>query len=102
GLDLTRQIKADPRNREIAVLAFTASDSREDDAQAIAAGTDGFVSKPIDTPVLLRTIAWHAAARELRLGVRRTTPVRRDTGGFERPLGAATRSPSAPVRLTDR
>ncbi len=102
GLDLTRQLKADPRMREVAILSFSASDSREDDALAIAAGTDGFVAKPIDGPVLSRTVAWHAAARELRLGVRRMTPARRDTAGFDRPLGAATRAPTAPVRLIDR
>lgn len=89
GLALTRLLKADARTHQIVILAFSSSDSREDDARAVAAGSDGFVTKPIDMPTLTRTIAWHAAAREIRLGLRRSTPARPALAAFERPLGAA-------------
>ena len=48
GLTLTRQIKADPANRHVIVLAFTAYAMKGDEARMLEAGCDGYVSKPID------------------------------------------------------
>ena len=48
GLTLTRQIKADPATRHIAVVAFTAYAMKGDDAIMRAAGCDGYLAKPID------------------------------------------------------
>ena len=57
GLELTRQLKADPELRDIIVIAVTAYAMKTDEAKAIAAGCDGYVSKPIDVetlPALIR------------------------------------------------
>lgn len=102
GLELTRHLKAEPHTRDIVILSFSASDSRADDARAVAAGSDGFVAKPIDGPELTRTVAWHAAALEFRLAVRRPSSARRAAASFERPLGAAMRFPGGSIRLDDR
>lgn len=48
GLDLTRQIKAEPSMQHIVVVAFTAFAMRGDEQKLRAAGCDGYVSKPID------------------------------------------------------
>lgn len=48
GLELTRQIKADPATRDILVVAFTAYAMKGDEAKMRAAGCDGYLSKPID------------------------------------------------------
>jgi CheY-like chemotaxis protein len=48
GLTLTRQIKADPQTRGIAVLAFTAYAMKGDEARFLSAGFDGYIAKPID------------------------------------------------------
>ena len=48
GLTLTRQLKADPATRHIAIVAFTAYAMMGDEARMLAAGCDGYVSKPID------------------------------------------------------
>lgn len=48
GLTLTRQIKADPANRHVIVLAFTAYAMKGDEARMLEAGCDGYLSKPID------------------------------------------------------
>lgn len=49
GLTLTRQLKADPRTKDIVIVAFTAFAMESDREKAMAAGCDGFFAKPIDT-----------------------------------------------------
>jgi two-component system cell cycle response regulator DivK len=57
GLALTRQLKADPKTRDIVVIALTAYAMKGDDERARAAGCDGYVSKPIDTRTLPGIVA---------------------------------------------
>jgi two-component system cell cycle response regulator DivK len=52
GLALTRSIKGDPLTSDIRILAVTADAMKGDDVRALAAGCDGYVSKPIDTRLL--------------------------------------------------
>jgi two-component system cell cycle response regulator DivK len=61
GLELTRQLKADPAYRDVVILALTAYAMKGDREKALAAGCDGYVSKPIDTDGLPRTVADHLA-----------------------------------------
>jgi two-component system cell cycle response regulator DivK len=49
GLEMTRRIKQDPRNRDVLVVALTALAMEGDEESAIAAGCDGYITKPIDT-----------------------------------------------------
>ena len=49
GLELTRRLKADPDYRDIVIVAVTASAMKGDEEVAIAAGCDGYITKPIDT-----------------------------------------------------
>lgn len=68
GLELTRRLKADPATRSIVVLALTAYAMKGDAERAMAAGCDGFVSKPIDTRSLPGLVAEYlavAAGKEL-------------------------------------
>lgn len=48
GLELTRSIKGAPATRNIIVIAFTAYAMHGDEARMLAAGCDGYLSKPID------------------------------------------------------
>ena len=57
GLTLTRQLKKDPLTRDIVVIAMTAYAMKGDQQKALAAGCDGYLSKPIDTRALSGTIA---------------------------------------------
>jgi CheY-like chemotaxis protein len=57
GLTLTRQLKADPATRDIAILALTAYAMKGDDQKAREAGCDGYITKPIDTRSLPQQIA---------------------------------------------
>jgi len=52
GLELTRQLKADPLTRDITILGLTAYAMKGDEEKILAAGCDGYVSKPIDTRTL--------------------------------------------------
>lgn len=62
GLELTRQLKADPATRDIAIIAVTAYAMKGDREKAIAAGCDDYVTKPIDTRTLPAVVARHAGA----------------------------------------
>jgi two-component system cell cycle response regulator DivK len=59
GLELTRRLKADPARAAIVILALTAYAMRGDDQKALAAGCDGYMSKPIDIDALPRIVAEH-------------------------------------------
>jgi CheY-like chemotaxis protein len=49
GLALTRQLKADPATAQIPIVALTAHAMPTDRDLALAAGCNGYISKPIDT-----------------------------------------------------
>ena len=57
GFELTRRIKAEPELRHIVVIAVTAYAMNGDEQRALAAGCDGYVTKPIDTRALPALIA---------------------------------------------
>ena len=57
GLELTRQLRADPLFDDVIILAVTAFAMAADEQKAKEAGCDGFVTKPLDTrslPELVR------------------------------------------------
>jgi CheY-like chemotaxis protein len=49
GYQATRQLRADAETSQIVIVALTASASAEQQEQAITAGCDGYIAKPIDT-----------------------------------------------------
>jgi len=48
GLTLTRQLKANPGMRSVPIVAVTASAMKGDEEKAMAAGVDGYMSKPVE------------------------------------------------------
>jgi len=48
GLELTRQLKADPATRDLVIVAVTAYADKRDEQKARAAGCDGYIVKPIE------------------------------------------------------
>ncbi len=75
GLDMTRQVKGDPRTSTIKVVALTACAMKEDRDRALAAGCDDYISKPIDTTTL--------AARVEELLTRPATPAEPAQGSLD-------------------
>jgi CheY-like chemotaxis protein len=63
GYEVTRRLRADPETRHIVVIALTASASDEERAQALAAGCDAYISKPIDTRAFPQQIRQFLADR---------------------------------------
>ncbi|AYB30938.1 response regulator [Chryseolinea soli] len=49
GLEFTRLLKANDATRHIRIIALTAFAMKQDHERALAAGCDGFITKPIDT-----------------------------------------------------
>lgn len=57
GLEVTRRLKSDPQTADIRIIAVTAYAMKGDQERALAAGCDGYVTKPIDTRALPALIA---------------------------------------------
>jgi len=57
GLTLTRKLKADDTTKHICIVALTAFAMKGDQAKALAAGCEGYISKPIDTRRLPAQVA---------------------------------------------
>jgi len=57
GLTLARQLTAHPTTRQIPILAMSAHASPERRAQVMAAGCADFLTKPLDTHAVLKTVA---------------------------------------------
>ncbi|NOZ56290.1 MAG: response regulator [Calditrichaeota bacterium] len=56
GLEAARILKNDPRTRGIPLVALTAHAMRGDRERALAAGCDGYITKPIDTRTFVRDV----------------------------------------------
>lgn len=57
GLELTRRLRLDPARRDIIIVALTAYAMMGDEEKAMAAGCDGYITKPIDTNALPKVVA---------------------------------------------
>jgi CheY-like chemotaxis protein len=62
GLTLTRLLKADRRTQRIRIVALTAFAMKGDDNKAVAAGCEGYITKPIDTRKFPAQVAAFLAA----------------------------------------
>jgi two-component system cell cycle response regulator DivK len=62
GLELTRRLKANPDTRHVVIVAFTAFAMMGDEAKMLAAGCDGYLSKPIDVATFASRVRSFIAA----------------------------------------
>jgi CheY-like chemotaxis protein len=56
GFEVCKQVKDDPKTRRIMILMVTALNELGDIERAVAAGTDDFLSKPVQKVELLKRI----------------------------------------------
>ena len=59
GFEATKRIRADENLKSLPVIAMTASALKEDKEKCMAAGMDGFISKPVNMEKILKTLAVH-------------------------------------------
>jgi two-component system cell cycle response regulator DivK len=59
GVEALRRLRADARTATIPVLALTAQAMRGDRERFLAAGFDGYLSKPVDVRELIGTVREH-------------------------------------------
>ena len=59
GIETLGRLRADRRTASIPVLAVTAQAMQGDHERFLAAGFDGYISKPVDVVALLATVAQH-------------------------------------------
>jgi two-component system cell cycle response regulator DivK len=63
GVEALRRLRGDERTAAIPVLAVTAQAMRGDRQRLLAAGFDGYVSKPVDVRELIGTVRQHCDRR---------------------------------------
>jgi two-component system, cell cycle response regulator DivK len=63
GIELTRQLKAEPAMRHIVVVAFTAFAMKGDEARMRAAGCDGYIAKPFEVSSFVEAVRAYIPAR---------------------------------------
>lgn len=56
GYEATRRLKADPELKSIPVIGLTAYAMSDDEEKVLAAGCEGFITKPIDPDTFLDTL----------------------------------------------
>lgn len=57
GLQLTRELRADPTRHDLLIVAMTAHAMADDARRVIEAGCDGYLTKPIDARALAQQVA---------------------------------------------
>ncbi|HEY4176063.1 MAG TPA: response regulator [Kofleriaceae bacterium] len=63
GLELARKLRTNPTYADLVIIAVTANAMKGDEQDAIAAGCNAYVTKPIDTRTFPALIASHLGAR---------------------------------------
>ena len=63
GVEVLRRLRADERTASLPVLAFTAQAMDGDRERFLAAGFDGYLSKPVDIADLVSTVKRHCEER---------------------------------------
>jgi len=66
GLTATKNLKANPATSHVTVVGLTAHAMKGDEAIALAAGCDGYLTKPIDTRTFIETITRFITAANSR------------------------------------
>ncbi|CAN5912156.1 response regulator [soil metagenome] len=63
GLALARKLRSDPTYADLVIIAVTANAMKGDEEDALAAGCDAYITKPINTRSFPALIATHLAGR---------------------------------------
>ena len=67
GFEVCKRLRADPTTRDIGIIMITALDDSSDVERAVEAGTNDFVTKPIEKSVLLLRVRSLLQSRQYKL-----------------------------------
>lgn len=81
GYEVCRKLKSDPRTARIPILMVTALGALADIERGVEAGTDDFLTKPINRPELLARVRSLLRVRHLRSELDRTLAYLNDLEG---------------------
>src|SRR2546429_9639026 len=88
GMETTRQIRRDPRSKDVPIIAVTAKAMKGDREKGIEAGAWDYLAKPVDPEEL---------AAMLRAGLARSCWRQQASGANERDRNARRRTRAAPA-----
>lgn len=71
GFEACRQIKANPRTRDIPVLFLSSLESAADEEKGLIMGAEDFIHKPFSPPVVLARVRNHLNLNQIRRELRR-------------------------------
>ncbi|HMB75730.1 MAG TPA: PleD family two-component system response regulator [Kiloniellaceae bacterium] len=93
GFELCERLKADPRSAHIPVVMVTALNEARDRVRGLEAGADDFLTKPVNTLVLISRVKSLIRLKHMtdELRVRRATAGREIGLDFNAPLGRRAR-----------
>ncbi|MDB5894823.1 MAG: two-component system response regulator [Rhodoferax sp.] len=63
GYEVCRQLKAEPRTRDIPVIFLTARSEVEDETKGLELGAADYITKPISPPIVLARVRAHLALK---------------------------------------
>jgi len=66
GFELCKQLKSNPKTRDIVIIMVTALNETADIERATECGTDDYLTKPVDRKALIELIRSHLQARRAR------------------------------------
>jgi PleD family two-component response regulator len=72
GFEVCKRLRADPATKDIAILMITALDQQADVERAVEAGTNDFLSKPINKAELLGRVRSMLRVRQVKGDLKRT------------------------------
>jgi sigma-B regulation protein RsbU (phosphoserine phosphatase) len=64
GLEVCRELKANPRSADVPVIFLTAKDQTEDETEGFELGAADYILKPVNPPILQARVKTHLALKQ--------------------------------------
>ena len=92
GIEVCRELRADPRTRDVRIVVVSGVDDRQTLEECLDAGADDFVTKPIDRLELMVRVRSMLRVRGIADDQKRRTKYQEQIQKMRRPRGSKTGS----------